>query len=115
MNCPCCRSSKNVKAGFQSEKQRRKCKDCGRLFVKLSPRGFSPEIKAQAVSLYLEGLGFRAIGRLLGVSNVAVLKWIKAAADALPKPIKPAVVDVLELDELWHFPPRGCVAMLKKE
>ena len=31
------------------------------------------EIKRQALQLYLEGLGFRAIGRLLGVSNVAVL------------------------------------------
>ncbi len=103
MNCPRCKSSKIVKAGFQSGKQRRKCKECGRLFVKLSPRGFAPEVKAQAVAIYLEGLGFRAIGRLLGVSNVSVLKWIRSAANALPEPAKPAVVDVLELDELWHF------------
>jgi len=27
--------------------------------------------------LYLEGLGFRSIGRILGVSNVSVLKWIR--------------------------------------
>ena len=28
--------------------------------------------------LALEGLGLRSIGRVIGVSNVAVLKWIRA-------------------------------------
>lgn len=37
-------------------------------------RGMPMEMKRQALHLYLEGLGFRAIGHLLGVSNVAVLK-----------------------------------------
>jgi hypothetical protein len=28
--------------------------------------------------LYLEGLGFRSIGRILEVSNVSVLNWIRS-------------------------------------
>jgi hypothetical protein len=35
-------------------------------------------IKKQALHLYLEGLGFRAIGRILGISNVSVLNWIRS-------------------------------------
>ncbi|OAV63858.1 Transposase [Bacteroidales bacterium Barb6XT] len=34
-------------------------------------------MKKQALRLYLEGSGFRSIGRLLGVSNVSVLNWIR--------------------------------------
>lgn len=34
-------------------------------------------MKKQALHLYLEGLGFRSIGRILGVSNVSVLNWIR--------------------------------------
>ncbi|OAV69560.1 Transposase [Bacteroidales bacterium Barb4] len=34
-------------------------------------------MKKQALRLCLEGLGFRSIGRLSGVSNVSVLNWIR--------------------------------------
>ena len=103
MRCPKCESNAVIRAGFQSQKQRYQCKECRRLFVASHTRGYSQEVKAQALSLYLEGLGFRAIGRLLGVSNVAVLKWVRKAAEALPKPETNTLVDVLEMDELWHF------------
>ncbi|KAA6334071.1 hypothetical protein EZS27_017586 [termite gut metagenome] len=36
-------------------------------------------MKKQALHLYLEGLGFRSIGKLLGVSNATVLNWIPLA------------------------------------
>lgn len=103
MQCPRCKAKKVVKAGFQNSKQRFKCKSCVRLFVENAQRGFSEKVKAQAIALYLEGLGFRAIGRLLGVSNVAVLKWVKKAAQSLPQQEEPAFVDILELDELHHY------------
>ena len=103
MQCPRCQDTEIVKAGFQSGRQRFKCRLCGRLFVEGAQRGFPEEVKAKAIALYLEGLGFRAIGRLLGASNVAVLKWVKKAAQELPEPETPAFVDVLELDELHHF------------
>lgn len=103
MHCPKCQSEKQVKAGFQGQKQRYKCSECGRLFVERSKRGRSEAEKALALKLYLEGLGFRSIGRILGVSNVAVLYWIRDAAKKLPKPEKPANVTFLELDELCLF------------
>ena len=103
MQCPRCNFSEVVKAGLQSRKQRYKCKQCRRLFVEAGRPGYSAEFKEQALAMYLEGLGFRAIGRLLGVSNVAVLKWVRQAAKDLPEPKTTAVVDILEMDELWHF------------
>ena|SRR3982751_243233 len=103
MQCPRCQSTELVKAGLQTQKQRYKCKQCSRLFVESGRPGYSAEFKEQALAMYLEGLGFRAIGRLLGVSNVAVLKWVRKAAQDLPTPESTAVVDVLEMDELWHF------------
>ena len=103
MHCSRCESGSFCKAGFKDKKQRYLCRDCGCHFTQSHSRRYSEQVKAQAIAMYLEGLGFRAIGRLLGVSNVAVLKWVRQAADVLPAPSCVKVVDVLELDELWHF------------
>jgi hypothetical protein len=54
--------------------------------------------------LYLEGLGFRSIGRVLGVSNVAVLKWIRSfglKAGDLPE-VKHEIKQV-EIDEMHTY------------
>ena len=61
-------------------------------------------MKALAVLLYgMGGMSFSMIGRVVGVSDVAVLKWVRAEALALPEPkVGPAVVTV-EVDEMWHF------------
>ncbi|WP_176132997.1 helix-turn-helix domain-containing protein [Hymenobacter sp. CRA2] len=37
-----------------------------------------PDEKRQlALKLYLEGMGLRAIGRVLDVSNVTVMRWVR--------------------------------------
>jgi transposase len=46
--------------------------------VELKSTAKPKSMKKQALHLYLEGLGFRSIGRLLGVSNVSVLNRIKS-------------------------------------
>jgi len=58
-------------------KQRYRCKICGFNYT-TGFRGKPLEVRQQALKLYLEGLGFRAIGRILGVSNVTVLNWVRA-------------------------------------
>jgi transposase len=42
---------------------------------------YSEKDKQRALSMYLEGLGFRSIGRLLGCSLVAVYPWIKQSGE----------------------------------
>ena len=53
--------------------------------------------------LYLEGIGFRRIERLLHVSHVSVINWVRKAASQIRKDEKvktPIKTDVLELDEM---------------
>ena len=61
--------------------------------------------QAQARRLYLEGVGFQGIERLLGVSHVSVMNWIKARAQALPPlpGVDPAEVEWVKCDELCTF------------
>ena len=61
-------------------------------------------MKALAVLLYgMGGMSFSMIGRVLGVSDVAVLKWVRAEASALPEPVVPTAVVTVEVDEMWHY------------
>lgn len=105
MHCPKCGLEKNVKAGFNNGKQRYQCKACGCHFTRPTPKGEPVEKKRQAVQLYLEGLGFRAIGRFLGVSHVTVQAWIAQAAEKLETlvPLYPARAELVELDEMHHY------------
>lgn len=72
MKCLKCKSEKLVKDGVNTGFQRYKCKECGYNFT-TGRASKSASLKRLALQLYLEGLGFRAIGRVLKVSNV----WIK--------------------------------------
>ena len=108
MHCPNCKSAIKVKSGFNDGKQRYKCKSCGCNYTQSTRNSKPNHIKKQALHMYLEGLGFRSIGRILGVSNVAVLKWVRKAGEILQENIgnrsafSPKVA-VMELDEMWHF------------
>ena len=54
------------------------------------------------MQLYLEGNGFRRIERILKVSHVSVITWVKKAGAKLEKvPEKDGKVEVLEPDELF--------------
>jgi transposase len=60
-------------------------------------------IKRQALQLYLEGLGFRSIGRILKFGNVAVLHWIRAFGKQLAAIKRDDPVAVMELDEMHSY------------
>ena len=40
---------------------------------------------------------------ILGVSDVAILNWVRAEARNLPKPAANARQVIITLDEMWHF------------
>ena len=62
--------------------QRYRCKACGRNFTATPPRGKPPAMKALAVLLYgLGNVSQGMIAKLLGVSHVAVYKWVRAAGE----------------------------------
>jgi transposase-like protein len=75
--CNRCGGTESHKNGMMNGKQRYRCKSCGYNFT-TGFRGKPIELRQKAVKLYLEGMGFRAIGRMLDVSNVTVLNWVRA-------------------------------------
>lgn len=76
--CPNCQSTRFTKAGILKERQRYKCKSCGYFFTvgKLGKQ-IDDYYVNKALQLYLEGLTYREIERILGVSHVSVMNWVK--------------------------------------
>lgn len=109
MNCPKCESEESVKSGFKGGKQRHKCKNCGCNFTQGHLRVYSFRLKLQVVKLYLEGVGFRSIGRILGISNVTALNWIRQFGKVIKHHVQTQLpndihdIEVIEIDEMWHF------------
>ena len=103
-SCPRCQSAHVVCSGHVRGRQRYQCQDCHYHFS-MAHRGKSPALKRMALHLYLEGNGFRAIGRLLGVSNVTVLNWIHHFGEAVGPIRKPedGTIEIVEIDEMFSF------------
>ncbi len=80
--CPKCDSQACIKDGVVKEKQRFKCKECGYRHT-VTQRGLGLDIRRQALQLYLAGLGFRSIGRLLQCSHVTISKWINEHGESI--------------------------------
>jgi transposase len=102
MKCPKCGSVECAKDGIVKARQRYKCKSCGYRHT-VQYRGISPEIKRQALQLYLEGLGFRSIGRFLKCSHVAVYNWINAHGEPLEALRSTNGIEVVELNEMRTY------------
>ena len=67
-------------------------------------RGKDPAFKEQAQKLYLEGLGLRAIGQILGVHHKIVSRWLVQAAGQLPvNQPKTRACSFVEVGELCSF------------
>ena len=110
MHCPKCSSLDSVRNGIVRGKQRFRCQQCACNYTQRRPRGYGLDKKLQALQLYKEGLGCRSIGRLLDVSNVTVLNWIRGigrevqhyvASQTLA--LKAEEIAIVEMDEWWHF------------
>ena len=105
MNCPKCSCDKSVKSGIIKGRQRYKCKDCGCNYtVELKSTAKPKSMKKQALHLYLEGLGFRSIGRVLGVSNVSVLNWIRGFGQEVQElSAQNQEIEIVEVDEMHSY------------
>jgi transposase len=90
------------KDGIVKSKQRYFCRDCKHRFT-VEQVGKPNKIRRDALILYLEGLGFRSIGRYLNVSHVAVFNWIKSFGERLDDFRNPEDIEVVELDEMHTY------------
>src|SRR5919205_1862081 len=104
LNCTHCGSASFVRNGMAHGHQRYRCEACGGSFTATPPRGKPPAMKALAVLLYALGnVGQGMIAKLLGVSHVAVYKWVRAAGEATPAPSATPDDNIVQIDEMWHF------------
>ena len=60
-------------------------------------------MRRMAFEMYLEGMGFRAIGRVLRISYGTVFYWIKKCGSNLEFPVRNETLEVLELDKLHSY------------
>jgi transposase-like protein len=76
--CPNCGSEKYIKSGIVNNRQRYKCKSCGYYFsVNKIGKKIDDYYVNKALQLYLEGLTYREIERILGISHVSIMNWVK--------------------------------------
>ncbi|RSK40338.1 IS1 family transposase [Mangrovimonas spongiae] len=76
--CPNCGSDAYIKSGIVNNRQRYKCKSCGYFFtVNKLGKKIDDYYVNKALQLYLEGLTYREIERILGISHVSIMNWVK--------------------------------------
>ena len=85
MTCPKCRSAVRTKNGIVRGLQRYKCKGCGCNYTHSSMSRTPIDIRVKCIRLYLEGVGFRGISRLTGVTHTTVMRWVKKLGDDIEK------------------------------
>ena len=84
--CPKCDSTEATKSGVVGGRQRYKCKNCGYHYsVDKVGREVSSYYVIKALQLYVEGVSYREIERLLGVSHVSVMNWVKKYGMRAPR------------------------------
>ena len=103
MQCPHCAHPDSIRYGTSRGVQYYRSQACRRIFQTLR-RGKDPALKQQACQLYLEGMGMRAIGRVLVIHHKTVSRWLVQAAQSLPaSPPQTEVCSFIEIDELCTF------------
>ncbi|WP_138434130.1 transposase-like zinc-binding domain-containing protein [Winogradskyella algicola] len=76
--CPNCGSDSYVKSGIVNNRQRYRCKSCNYYFtVNKLGKKIDDYYVNKALQLYLEGLTYREIERILGISHVSIMNWVK--------------------------------------
>ena len=86
-SCPRCGSGLRQNNGKnRSGSQTAKCLECGKFYT-LNPRkkGYSQEIRDQAIKLHFAGASGRAVGKIMGMSKANVYKWAKKNPDGVDK------------------------------
>jgi transposase-like protein len=111
VSCKNCGSVSLVKNGIIHNKQRYKCKSCGKNTREGDARvRYTTAHKVKVVKMYLEGVGIRSIERLEGVSAPLIIVWIRQIAHLVKKQLEEVKIEenarnisILEVDELFTY------------
>ena len=104
ISCKRCAGATFVENGTVRGHQRYRGKACGCNFTATPERGKPVAMRALAVLLYgLGNVSQGMIAKLLGVSHVAVYRWVRAAGEEAPAPSAAPSSGIVQIDEMWHF------------
>ena len=104
MNCPNYGSTNYCKDGKALGRQRYLCRKCNYHYtVKKAKSRADETTKPQALQLYLEGLGFKSIGRILNFSNATILHWIRSFGKKITQMQNLQTAKIMEIDEMHTY------------
>lgn len=112
MTCPQCGASdkQNKHTANASGSARFRCRKCGKTYTPNPIKHqYTEEERTQAIRAYYECKSGRAVGRLMNMDRSNAVRWIKERTADMPEPDASAAgntaepVDVIELDEMFHF------------
>lgn len=46
-------------------------------------KGYSDELKRECLTMYVNGMGFRAIARVKKINHVTIINWVRAVGELL--------------------------------
>lgn len=104
-SCPKCNHEKVIKSGIVKGRQRYSCKSCHYNFtVKKIGKQIDSYYVIKALQLYIEGVSYREIERILGISHVSVMNWVRQYRIKVPvnHEYRPTY-QILNHEELLHF------------
>ena len=104
-----CGSVELVKNGVIRGMQRHKCKGCGKSQLPNDGRiKYSNKEKQMAIAMYLNNVGFRAIGRVMKIPFQIIHGWVRKAGELVEREVNNKGRDsrnivILEMDELYTY------------
>ncbi len=109
--CKHCNGTKLTLSGIVKNKQRYKCKDCGKTSRDGDKRIIhSLEKKTKVIRSYLEGVGIRSIERLENISAPMIINLVRTFSKKLQEKLQNQRVsedirniEILEIDDLFTY------------
>ena len=107
MYCRYCGSEKTHKSGKIREKQRYKCKDCGKNFLGTDGRIKETAIAKRALAVMLYTFSKASYNflakKIFHCSPTTIMNWVKKASAEAKMPEITEDIKEIEFDEMWHF------------
>ena len=119
IKCKQCNHKGCVKQGIaynknSKNKQRYKCKKCGKVFVlgdsRYNMKKYPLKLRERVIKAYLSKTSIRGIEYTFDIHNSLISKWIKSCGkklkkvqDKIGKHNTPRSIDILEVDELFTY------------
>ena len=74
------------------------------LSMSLFLQAYPNSIRELCLKMYLNGLGFRAIARIMNICHSTIIEWVKKVSQNLPTEIMDdEIPEITEIDELQTF------------